>query len=191
MTQTDLAGTLARFEGLVLSTSRMFAGQVRREEEDLAQELRIRVWRAIETHDPSHTRVPLERYVFYAISNKMRDFKRDAAREKGRREREGLSFLHIEDLMQHGGGTGQPQDWFDALYHHVTREDVYGHVESEPYRLDVDLTSIEQTVLVGLFLDYSRDEIAAEHGIERKLVDRTVASLRRKLADKRPAAVAA
>lgn len=163
------------FEGLVIKTARMFAAQVGREECDLAQELRVRVWRAIQSWDGD--RFPsLERYVFIAVTNKIKDFKRDAAREKARREREGVSFVHIEDMAP-----GQ----FEGHYH-TGRERVYGRIDGEMFVLPSTVTETEATIALLLVQEVSRLEIAIRLDLSDGEITAAVRHLQIKLADWRP-----
>ncbi len=183
------------FDGLVRTTARMFASQVKREEHDLEQELRIRVWRAIETFDAFKVRGSptdaLRRYVYSAVANKIKDFKRDAAREAHRRELYGLSFLHIEDtytyVMADGGGRQpSPSERFDELYHHTEHDEVYGHADGEGFVLPSTVTERESQVLLLLMMELSKAEVVVRLGVGRVEVDRCVVALRLKLADWQP-----
>lgn len=189
MMRPDQRQRLSAFEGLVISTSRMFAGLVDREEEDLAQELRVRVWRAIETHDPAKSKVSLERYVFSVVTNKVKDFKRDAAREMKRRERFGLerfgqalSFGHIEDMRGEGGAS----DHFDGLHQFVARDEVYREVDEGRFTLPATVTEREATVLLFAMMGMTKVAIAAKLTISRPAVDAAMAALREKFADWKP-----
>lgn len=175
---------------MVHATARMFAAQVRREEEDLEQELRVRVWRAIVTYDPSKSRLTLERYVFQAVTNKVKDFKRDAARENRRREENGLTFLHIED-MRSPLGQDCPrrttvQEVFDGYFNHATHDEVYGRIDEGLFVLPATVTDDEASVLLLLMMDMNRAEIAMRLAIARECVDASVVALRRKFADWKP-----
>lgn len=165
----------------------MFAPQVRREADDLAQELRVRVWRAVATYDPAKSG-NLERYVFSVVTNKVKDYKRDAAREANRRERYGIAFLHIEDTyVSDGGARVTAAERFDQLYNHVTHDQVFAEVEAEPFELPPGVTDRERLVLALLIYGSERDEIAALVSVSREDLDALVRTLRRKFADWRPA----
>lgn len=171
----------------------MYARQVGREEDDLAQELRVRVWRAIEKFDSSRSTwmvrgqsEALRGYVFLAITNKIRDYKRDAAREKlGDRQGKSVNAGAIEDYNRNNGNGGTPQEWFDAFYNFTTRDEVYGEIENEPLACPAGLTTMEHAIAAMLALGYDRDECAIEMRCTRSAVNEIVASLRRKLVDRR------
>lgn len=175
--------TLESFEGLVRSTARMFAAQVKREEDDLAQELRVRVWRAMASWEPSRG-VALDRYVFQAVTNKIKDYKRDAAREAKRREREGIGFVYIEDLFLFTEATGQ-QERFDSLYHYVERDEVYAEVDGR-FVMPSSVTELEAGVLLFLMTGLSKTEVAVRLSLTRAQVEESVEALRAKFADWRP-----
>jgi RNA polymerase sigma factor (sigma-70 family) len=176
-----ISQTLVRFEGLVIQTARMYASQVGREESDLAQELRVRVWKAIEAYNPRRTTLPLERFVFGCVRNKMKDFFRDAAREKARREREGVSFVCAEDL-------GAPEDSMTGeerfeRYHFVTREQVYGRVEGAVFVLPATVTETEARVAILLVQEVSRLEISVRLDMTDAEITAAIRALREKLRD--------
>jgi DNA-directed RNA polymerase specialized sigma24 family protein len=165
----------------------MFAAQVRREEEDLAQELRVRVWRAVVTYDATKSPLSLERYVFQAVANKVKDFKRDAAREARRREDSGMTLLHIEDirLRWHSRNETQ-QEVFDGFFHFVSHDEVYGEVDEGAFTLPATVTEREADVLLLLMMGLSKRQASERLVLSRADVDRSVTGLRDKLADWKP-----
>lgn len=180
---------LADYEGLVKTTARMFAAQVGREEHDLEQELRIRVWRACESYDPAKATTSLRSYVYSAVCNKCKDFKRDASREKKRRERYEVGFVHTEDMV-FGHSDDEPlakQDRLEELFHHVEHSAVYGGVDDR-FTLPAGVTERECEVLLLLTLDMTMAEIVVRLGITRGEATGCLASLRLKFADWAPAA---
>lgn len=176
---------LGAFEGLVRTTARMFASQVKREEDDLAQELRVRVWRALVSYDPDKSRLSRERYVFQAVTNKIKDYKRDAAREVRRRDDAGLTFLYIEDTFT-DGTTETATERFASLYYHTTRDEVYGEIEEGRFVLPATITERETFVLLMLMMQHSKTEIVVRLGLTREEVDDVIVSLRDKLRDWQP-----
>jgi DNA-directed RNA polymerase specialized sigma24 family protein len=189
----DRAKQLAQFEGLIITTSRMWAAQVRLEEEDLAQELRVKVWYALPKWDPTRSALSLERYIFGVVTNRIFDFKRSAARERKRRDKNGLKFMHIEDL---GGAAAYRDDWggdipngqtrLDA-HHCVGHDAVYGRVDEGKFVLPSTLTEIEAHVLVLLMFEWSKPEIALRLSLSKFEIARIVERLKEKLADWNPA----
>jgi DNA-directed RNA polymerase specialized sigma24 family protein len=189
---------LVPFEGLIHQTARMFAAQVGREEDDLAQELRVRVWKAATSfnRDKAKRRVRsrqeelelLKRYVYMAVANKIKDYKRDAARAAARRERDGVTaVLYIEDVrVTHGDDDRDRQEAFDGVFHFIDRDDVFREVDEGKFVLPSSVTRLEANVLLLLVMELLRNEIALRLGITRREVDLAVGSLRVKLADWAP-----
>jgi RNA polymerase sigma factor (sigma-70 family) len=179
---------MTSFEGLVFRTSRMYAAQVKKDPDDLAQELRIRVWKAISTYDPERSRTSLESYVFSVVQNKIKDYKRDAARAAGR-----PVVLHIEDMQLGGKRTNNDvgshaeakQELFDRLFNRIEAETVYAEVDDR-YQLPSTVTEPERQVLMLLAAGCSRDEIVGLLGVTRGQVDGMVRVLREKLAHLKP-----
>ena len=183
----SFGGDLRVFEGLVRTTARMFAVQVGREEEDLAQELRVRVWRAASSYDGSKTSIGLNRYVYSAVANKIKDYKRDAARELRRREATGVSFVYIEDMgLPNNDGHLTTQEAFDGRYHYVARETIYGQIEEGAFTLPSTVTEREAGVLLFLMSGVTKTATAAQLGISRAAVEECLGALRDKLADWKP-----
>lgn len=172
---------LETYEGLVISTARKYAKRVGREEDDMAQELRVRVWRAIETYDRSRCRTSLRNYVFSVITNKVKDYKRDASREAERLELYGLSFLHIEDMCRRGDWVAQ--EVFEGLYHFVDRDEVFGHIDGDTFVVPESISPPEAKVLVLLAFEMTRTEIALRLGLTRAALAEVIDSLRSKLTD--------
>lgn len=182
---------LSQFEGLVRATARKFAAQVKWDEGDLEQELRVRVWRAVETYSTSRAKGTLEKYVFMAVTNKIKDYKRDAAREADRRERYGISFSYIEDTHMPAApssmeGTGDPREVFDAYHNFVTRDEIYGEIEEGKFVLPSSVTRLEANVLMLLMMEMTRTEVALRLGLSRMAVEALVNSLREKFSDWEP-----
>lgn len=175
MTQTT--PQLGDYEGLVFTTARMFASQVKMDEEDLRQELRIRVWRACETYDPRKTRVALGNYVYGCIANKVKDYKRNAAR----RAEYGVEFEYIEDRL--GLSENPTTEAFEGEHMSVGRDEVYGRIDEGLLTLPATITSGEADVLVLLMFDMSEREIMLRLALARVELRVVEQALRDKLAD--------
>lgn len=170
----------------MLTTARMFATQVGWEEDDMAQMLRLKVWKAVASFDPSRG-LSLERHVFGAITNRIKDFKRDAAREVKRRDRYGVMFLHIEDMRSaYDDRNVSRQEAFDARYNFAERDEVYGVIEEGKFVLPAGVTDREASVLVLLMHELSKTEIALRLGIPKPVVYECIDALRQKFADWAP-----
>lgn len=155
-----MQSALSDYEGLVFTTARMFASIVRMEEDDLRQELRIRVWRAVETYDATKTRIPLKNYVYGCVANKIKDFKRNAAR----RAKYGVEFEYIEDQL--GLSDSPTVDAFVGEHLAVSREEVYGSVDGL-LDLPASVTPREARVLVLMMVGMSSPEIRLRLGVSR------------------------
>jgi RNA polymerase sigma factor (sigma-70 family) len=181
----DHAELLAQFEGLIITTARMHAKQVRWDEEDMAQELRVKVWKALPRYDSSRSTISLRSYVFGVITNRVKDFKRDTSREVRRRSDNGISFMHTEDWT---AGSSSDMDnsatsVFEALFHCASHDEVYGAIDEGKFLLPATLTNIEARVLVLLMMQWSKPETALRLGLSTCQVQTIVGRLRRKLAD--------
>ena len=181
---------LQDFEGLVIATARIYAGRLRYEEDDLEQELRVKVWQAMRSYSPTRSPLPIQRYVFTCLTNRIKDMKRDAAREVARRERFGVSFLHIEDCPvghdENGRPMGTSASAFESLFMCVERDEVYGQIDCGKFVLPSTLTDVEARVLVLLMLVWSRPEISRRLGISIYELNSVLRRLRIKLADWNP-----
>ena len=170
------------YEGLVLSTSRMYASWVHRDEEDLAQELRVRVWRALQTYDSSKSSQTVERYVFGAITNKIKDFKRDAKRAADRGH-----VLHIEDFLTAHysqlsdsimGGHATGAERFADKHHFMEEEEAYDVLYDADLSWPDGATDTERSVAELLVIGVSREEIADLMRIKRARIGLLLRSLR-------------
>lgn len=174
---------MGQFEGLILSTARMYATQVRWDEDDMAQELRVKVWRALKRYDPTRSSVPLRNYVYGAIANRVKDFKRDAAREVNRQHRNGVSFCHLEAFDNRDGYDREEPL---ARFHSVDHYAVYGSIDEGTLTLPATLGDHEIKVLLLLMMEWSKPEIALRLAVSISQIHTIVGSLRRKLADWEP-----
>lgn len=173
------------YEGLVRTTSRMYADVLRVELEDLEQVLRFRAWRAIEGFQAERSQVyqhgakrsPRERFVYLCIKNQIRDLmksrmRRDNTRPDWMGEVTGIREVYFEDvapdlLGRYVGDT--PEDRFD-----------------DEVVLPATLTSDERRVVAFLYLDYSQVEIATLLQVRARDVGTHVSRIKEKMADWRP-----
>lgn len=172
------------FEGLVFTTARMFASMVKMEEEDLRQELRVKVWWAMERYDPSRTRVGLKNFVYGCVANKIKDYKRNAAR----RAAYGLEFSHIED---HTSGETPTLDSFTGHYMSVGHDNVYGRIDEGLLTLPATVTQTEAQIVVLLMFGMTNTEIMVRMALPRPGVETAIASVRVKMADWHPGSTSA
>lgn len=180
---------LEHYEGLVKTTARMWARQVQREEPDLEQELRVIVWRAVRSYNREKAKAKApsrDKYVFNCIANKVKDFKRDAAREVQRLERYEIAFVHIEDIRlplsdRHDGA----EEMFAAMFQRVERDDVYASVDGR-LALPPGVTERECNVLLLLSMELTKTEIGLRLGLPRADVEESVLALKAIFADLKP-----
>ena len=170
---------ISEYEGLVLSTARMYCDQVGIEFDDLAQEIRLKVVKVLRTYDPTRSKLSQRAYVFQCLMNMMKDLKRDAAQRK----RVGLTEIHIEDFRRNHGNGAEPTrlDWFEFRYQHLDAEEVYGPVEEGDFVMPALVTEDEARISYLLMDGYNRTEVARILGLKYWVVGQHVRSLREKL----------
>jgi len=166
---------IAYYEGLIHATAARYSPHIQDEYEDIVSVLRIKVWRSLESYDPARSRMPVERYVFSCVKNQVKDLLK--------RKRRNEVFLH--DV----GPTDVGDSWEDWLLS-VPADDVYADVEAEPPVIPSTLTAVEREALLRLYAGASHREVARTMGCKRSELERIVGSIRVKMADWSPAAVA-
>lgn len=173
------------YEGLVIKTTQLFFKQVKLEKDDMRQELRITVHKAIRSYQGrrSRTVAGVKGYVFQCVTNRVKDMKRDAAR----RAAEGrMVVVHIED--QHKAGSPEDKDWFEYRYCQASQEETFDAAEGGRFVLPATITEDEQTILMLLVIGYAGTEIAQSLGLDYAFVVKCLRALRGKFADWRPSA---
>lgn len=162
------------YEGLVHSTTRMFAERARMDEEDFAQELRLKVWQALERFDPNRSRLPEKRYVYAIMFNRVKDMIRYP------RSRD----LLIEDQLpaaEGSDGSSLLRDKFDAKFL-ATHEDAVAEALYGKGLVPEGISDFETEVLLLLYLDYQQVEIAPLLDVPLSRVKAAVRALREHLA---------
>lgn len=174
---------LSRYNGLVFKTATMFMGACDLELDDMQQELWICVYKAVEKYNPDRGSPTEKAWVFGCLSNRVKDLRRTAARDRVKRRRwHGIEFVYIEECLH--AGTNYEQTMIGIA---TSGAEVYRKVEEGLFILPDAVTRAEEDVLVFLLLgDYTRAEIATELGVEEKAVSARVDSLRRKFANLKP-----
>lgn len=170
----DRPTDLIDYRGLVFKTASLIVGTVEDDFDDIVQVLWIKVWRARESFDPTRSRMPEKRYVFMCLTNQVKDL-------KNKRRRGELSL----EMVAEGSGL-ESRDSFDAQYLAVDREVVYAEVEESDPLLPNTLTQLEREIIALLSQDYRQTEAAAVLGIEKRDIERSMRSIRTKMADWRP-----
>lgn len=162
------------YEGLVVKTASMIAPYVEMEFEDIAQMLRYKVWRGIESFDPAKSKVPRRSYVFSCVVNQKKDILA--------RKRRGV--LYIEDLVSNDDG--DQDDGFHGDYLSVDTDVAYAEVENEAIALPATLNFMERQVVLQLYLGTTPMELSRQLGISVRRLNATIAEVRAKMADWRP-----
>ncbi len=171
------ATDISAYEGLALSTARMYYQQVGVEFEDLAQDIRLKIVKVLRTYDPTRSRLTERAHVFQCVVNYTKDLKRDAARRK----KGLLTEVHIEDYRRtNGHGESGTLDLFEFRYQYVDAEQIYGGVEEGEFVMPADVTEEEANISRLLIAGFSRTEVAAKLGAPYDVIDQRVRSLRRK-----------
>lgn len=190
-----LTDELALYEGLIFRHSTRLESVVEDDLDDIRQFYRVKAWRALESFDqarfPAFTcrrpcsdgeRCPRCRYVFMCLKNGEKDLL------KKRR----INHSFIEDHMPTvtaADGDGQKRGHgFEDRYLSTDAELVYACVEDTRPLLPNTLTRVEVRVVVLLYRDYRQSEVASEMGMAKGEVQRTIRSIKTKMADWRPGA---
>jgi RNA polymerase sigma factor (sigma-70 family) len=167
------AEKLRKYEGLVFSTARMYAGRLRVEEDDLQQVLRLRIWKALEAYDPRRSRVIEESFVFTCVRNQIKDLVKARIRRDNAKpgwmpdEVPGIREVYIED---------QQPGW----------EIPVEEQEGDEVLLPSTLTANERQVVALLYVGFSQAEIAVLMTVPPREVWAHVRVIREKMADWRP-----
>lgn len=173
---------LAFYEGLVRKTASIYEPLCEEEFDDIAQVLRMTVWRALTAYNPARSRLPLERFVFSCVKNRCKDLVRKRRRNE----------LYIEDVapaqLEERSAVGErsTRDRFEARYLSADDTD-FDIVEAGMPTIPSTLTAREREVVALLYLDFSQREAMEMLGIRRNEMERSVRQIRVKMADWKPA----
>lgn len=168
------------YEGLVISTTRLYADRLRVEAEDLEQLLRFRVWLALRSFNerrsqprqPDAVRSPRETFVFLCVRNQIKDLTKSRMRKDS-----AMREVYLEDMA----APEAVQYRYEAR-HHAQVADRLDEVVVLPATLSPD----ERRVLALVYLDFSLAETARVLGIPARVVGQRMASVRQKMADWAP-----
>lgn len=163
---------IRHYEGLVRSTAAIYEPRVELDYEDIAQRLRIKAWKAIGTYSPGRSQMTVERYVFMCVKNECKDIVKMVRR----------GDVFIEDQRF----ADESLDHFESRYLSAEHEQVFGEVDEGTPLVPSTLTSIERRVIVMLYRDFTQAEAARALGLRRNQMERTMRSIREKMADWRP-----
>lgn len=159
---------IEHYEGLVRKTASMYVDRSQEPYEDLCQILRLKIWRALQSYDPTKSKLPVERYVFMCMKNQCKD----VVNKRWRQEN------YIEDL-----GEG---DSFDEQYLAADHDQTFGEIEEDVPLIPSTLTLPERRLVALLYGGWSTTEAARRLGLARKDCTALLASVQGKLADWKP-----
>jgi RNA polymerase sigma factor (sigma-70 family) len=163
---------LRYYEGLVCATARRCAAFSEDDAEDIAQLVRVKVWKALRAYDPAQCRTTRDKYVFMCV----RDRAKDVVKKKKRGD------LHIEDLRHTPNVDNALNEAFDARYLCSSRDDNYAFIEDDDTDILDDLDELERSIVALMMTgDFIHTELADALGVTRAEVERAMKSIRRKL----------
>lgn len=178
---------LRHYEGLVYRTAQLITPLVEDDFDDVAQQLRIKVWKALEAWDPARAPKLVKKYgvdkardrsVFAWVKNYVKDLVKRKRRDE----------LYIEDEDRSRGQTGgEPAtDLFYERYLSASAEDTYASIDGELPLIPSTLTPAELRVVCLLYSDYRQAEVASYLSISQRDVERHVRAIKTKMSDWRP-----
>jgi RNA polymerase sigma factor (sigma-70 family) len=167
---------MAKYEGLVTKTASMNHRALKIEFDELRQELRISVLKALRSYDSQNSKkLPEKRFVFGCMANYLKDLYKVAGRAK--RQGATISF----------------DGWGEGSLTTTSKESWRGQLESEVFQkhdmsplegldLPADLSTEEKVVLVMLVENIPQQEIADRLNIDKEMVLQHKKNLKTKLA---------
>ena len=175
MLDTDDIGP---YEGLVRATAARYVYYLDEDLEDIMQILRLKVWQSLQRYDPSRSRMPVERYVFQNLRNKVKDLLKQQYR-RNRARRSGTP-IYTEDEAE------RTPELFERRYLRIEDEVIYAAVDEGDFRLPSTLTVFEVRVVHLLMLSFNQTEAARVLGVPRGRVRSAQENVREKMEDWRP-----
>lgn len=165
---------IAHYEGLIRKTASLYVPYVELDYDDIVQMLRIKVWRALEGHDPAKVKTQtLERFVFMCVKNQCKDLVR--RRHRGEMYLEDLTPANHED---------SPVEWMLQLA--TDHDQTYAAAEDDGLLIPSTLTGLERAIIAWLYLDRTQKEVAGILELTRAEMERAVKVIRQKMADWEP-----
>lgn len=162
------------FEGLVHATAARYVPLLDDDLEDIAQALRLTVWRARCSYNAARATQTEEGYVFSCVVNRVKDMLKAQSRLNTRRN--GCA-LYLEDCAASNPGA------FEADYFATGDVVVETVVDGESVELPSTLTTDERRVVALLLLDLKQTEIALVLDVPRSRVRAAHTAVREKMAD--------
>jgi RNA polymerase sigma factor (sigma-70 family) len=161
----------------------MYVNLVEEDYEDICQILRMKIWRALGTFDPSRSSMQVKNYVFGCMRNQCKDL----VRKKKRNEAFMEDYRHAGATTDTGGRRKSSADAFDARYLSTGHEEAFRDVEEEALPLiPTTLSQVEREIALLLFYDFSPLEIGRRMGLRRGQVNGSIEAIQVKMSDWRP-----
>jgi len=151
MTSDDMRLKMLEYEGLVISTVRYWRHMITTDmdDEDIAQELRMKVWRALETFDPTRG-YPERNHVFGAVRNRVKDL-------IGKKRRENFECSLIDDAAG-------DDDWVTGG-HRESAIVLSKYEQQTKTDLIEGISRLEQSIVILMVQGFNAPEISKEIGI--------------------------
>lgn len=171
------SNVIRRYEGVVRTTASMTVERCEEEFDDICQQYRYKVWKALLSFDPSKVtnnkpdpmgRTPLDKYVFACIKNQQKDLEK--------RPKNGHRVSYIEDQGES----------FEKDSLSVSDDAMFTAIEEVAPLIPSTLNARERKIVTLLYLDFDNGEIGEQLGISRKSVATIIRGIRLKLADWAP-----
>lgn len=171
------ADDIGAYEGLVHSTAARYAPYLDESPDDIAQELRVKVWQALRSYDTERATQTVDGYVFSCVVNRIKDLLKAQSRLNARRNG---GPLYVEDCASSAPGAFEVE-------HFSTGTDLADEIaDAEKVQLPSTLTPYEVQVVILLLLDLKQTEIAMVLGVSRSRVRAAHGAVKEKMADWTP-----
>lgn len=186
-TQTEWSKDIRHYEGLVRKTAARYVAFVEEDFEDICAIFRSKVWKALVRFDPERSKMTQDTFVFSCIKNQGKDLVKGSRSEAAKHRRRDT---FIEDEAPSGARAANDylRDSFEHQYLQLPSDAVYGRIDEGVLLLPSTLTETERLVVGLLYLDYMQSEAIVLLGISKGVMERTMRSIRDKMADWRPSA---
>lgn len=185
MAETQDPTQVDYYEGLVFKTASLVMeqrGGNTDDFEDVRQDLRITVWKALVAFSPAKAKQPIDKFVFTCLTNRVKDIHRKRR----------LPEISMEDVAPNGSSGFDnhvvTRDEFEAEHLAVEAELVFASVEEHALILPSTLSHDERQIVLLLYCDRTQTEAAEELGLTRSQMETRVKRIREKLGDWRPSA---
>jgi RNA polymerase sigma factor (sigma-70 family) len=190
-TEKEWSEVIPHYEGLVRKTAARYVAFVEEDFEDICAIFRQKVWKALVSFDPERSKMTQDTFVFSCVKNQGKDLVKRSRSEAAKRRRWDTFIEDEAPMRENGNGRGAhdfTRDSFEHQYLQLPSEDVYGRIDEGVLLLPSTLTEVERQVVGLLYLDYMQSEATLMLGISKGIMERTMRSIREKMADWRPSA---